>query len=358
MSFNPHKPYDELADLPPTVEVETKRVLRSCIEARAALAELRVSGALIPNQSLLINLIPVIEAQASSEVENIVTTTDRLFRYANVENGRSDPATIETLRYRTALHRGIELLQRTPLSSRTAIEVCQTITGIQLDIRTTPGTALVNDLTGEVVYTPPEGEGSLRQKLSNWERFIHTQDEMDPLVRMALMHYQFEAIHPFLDGNGRTGRVLNLLYLVERGLLDTPVLYLSRYIIQNKTSYYQLLLKVTTEGAWEPWILFVLDAVKSTASATTATIHEIRTLLDETAARIRRTLPKFYSRELVELIFVNPYCRINDVVRAGIAKRQTASVYLRELADAGFLGSVKAGREVLYINSSLINLLA
>ena len=358
MAFDPSLPFNELPNLPPASETETKAILRSCIAARAALAELRISGKLIPNQAMLINSIPLLEARASSEIENIATTTDRLFRYANDTTGQADPATKEALRYRTALYRGFEMLKRRPVSTGMAVEVCRTIRGVDLDIRKTPGTALMNDATEQVIYTPPVGEEVLRSKLANWERYIHEVEEIDPLIRLAVMHYQFEAIHPFVDGNGRTGRVLNLLFLVDKGLLDIPVLYLSRHIIRNKALYYRHLLEVTTQQAWETWILFILEAVRMTAEWTTTKIRAIRELLDETAAAIRRRLPKIYSRELAELIFVNPYCRIGDVVEADIAKRQTASVYLKALAAEGFLDEIKAGRENLYINPPLLALLA
>ncbi len=325
---------------------------------RTALAELRVSGKLIPNQAMLINSIPLLEAQASSEIENIVTTTDRLFRYANDSAGRGDPATRETLRYRTVLHRGFEMLAQRPVSVAIAVEVCRTITGVELGIRNTPGTALVNDAAQQVIYTPPEGENVLRNQLANWERYIHETEEVDPLIRLAVMHYQFEAIHPFVDGNGRTGRILNLLYLVDKGLLDTPVLYLSRHIIQHKALYYRYLLEVTARQDWERWILFILEAVRTTAESTTSKIHAIRGLLDKTGNTIRRTIPKIYSRELTELLFVHPYCRIGDVVKADIAKRQTVAVYLKALVAAGLLEEIKAGRETLYINLPLLALLA
>ncbi len=357
MSFKPNTPFNTLPDLPPLVDVETKPILRSCIKARAAIAELKASGQLIPNQTVLINSIPLLEAQASSEIENIVTTTDRLFRYANDASQRADPATKEALRYRTALHHGFNMLSERPLTTATAVEVCQIIKGSELNIRSTPGTALMNDATGQVIYTPPEGEGLLRDKLANWEHYIHTAEEIDPLIRLAVMHYQFEAIHPFVDGNGRTGRVLNLLYLVDQGLLDIPVLYLSRHIIKNKAQYYQLLMNVTLNGAWEPWVLFMLEAIHVTAQWTTAKIHAIRMILNEAADQMRKKLPKIYSRELTELIFVNPYCRISDLVSSGIAKRQTAAVYLKSLSSEGILNEVKAGRENLYINPRLLALL-
>ncbi|RWD54147.1 MAG: Fic family protein [Mesorhizobium sp.] len=358
MPFSPDRPYNDLPPLPPRQDLETKVVLKACIAARAALAELRVSGQLIPNQAVLINSIPLLEAQASSEIENIVTTTDRLFRFANEAGNQADPATKEALRYRTALSEGFQTLKQRPVSTSTAIAVCRTIKGVELDLRATPGTALMNDATGAVIYTPPEGQVLLRDKLANWERYIHEAEDIDPLIRLAVMHYQFEAIHPFTDGNGRTGRVLNLLYLVDKGLLDIPVLYLSRYIIGNKRAYYDRLLAVTTESAWEDWILYMLEAIRETANWSTARIRAIRDLLDQTAERIRRDLPKIYSRELAEVIFVNPYCRIGDLVAAGIAKRQAASVYLKTVAEHGLLQEMKAGRENLYINPALLALLS
>lgn len=358
MPFSPDRPYNELPLLPPQADVETRAVLKACIEARAALAEVKISGQLIPNQAVLINSIPLLEAQASSEIENIVTTTDRLFRFANEPGNQADPATKETLRYRTALYQGFAMLAKRPVSTSTAVDVCRTIKGVELDVRATPGTALLNEATGRVIYTPPEGQSLLREKLANWERYIHEAEDIDPLIRLAIMHYQFEAIHPFTDGNGRTGRILNLLYLVECGLLDIPVLYLSRYIIAHKHDYYRLLLAVTTDNDWEPWILFMLKAVRDTAQWSTKKIRAIRELLDRTAERLRREAPKIYTRELAEVIFVNPYCRISDLVEARIAKRQAASVYLKSLAGLGILQEIKAGRENIYMNPALLALLS
>lgn len=228
MTFNPNLPFNDPPNLPPVSDIETKAILRSCMSSRTALADLRVSGKLIPNQAMLINSIPLLEAQASSEIENVVTTADRMFRFANDESGRADPATKEALCYRTAQHRGFQMLRQRPVSTVLAAEVCRTIKGVDLDVRKTPGTRLKNDATGQVIYTSPEGKDVLRGKLANWERYIHGAEEVDPLIRLAVMHYQFEAVHPFVDGNGRTGRVLNQLYLVDKGLLDIPVLCLSR----------------------------------------------------------------------------------------------------------------------------------
>ncbi len=358
MTFRPERPYNDLPLLPPSRDIETKSILKACTEARVALTELLVSGQLIPNQAVLISSIPLLEAQASSEIENIVTTTDRLFRFVNEESNQADAATKEALRYRTALREGFRLLEQRPLSTSIAVKVCRTIKGLDLDIRATPGTALVNEATGAVIYTPPDGQDLLRDKLANWERYIHEAEDIDPIIRLAVMHYQFEAIHPFTDGNGRTGRVLNLLFLVDKGLLEIPILYLSRYIIRNKSLYYQRLLAVTTNSEWENWILFMIEAVKETAQWSTLKIRAIRDLLNETTARIRQELPKIYSRELAEIIFVNPYCRIGDLVDSGIAKRQTASTYLKALVEIGVLREIKSGRENLFINPAMLDLLS
>lgn len=357
MSFLPRQPYNELPPLPPVADIESKPLLKACIEARAALALLKGAGALIPNQAVLINSIPLLEAQASSEIENIVTTSDALFRFAQLEDQADDPATKEALRYRSALHQGFASLQERPLTTNTAIQVCSRIKNVEMQIRRVPGTALANAATGEVIYTPPEGEALLREKLANWERFIHDATDIDPLIRMAVAHYQFEAIHPFLDGNGRTGRVLNLLMLVEQGLLDLPVLYLSRYILRNRTQYYSGLLAVTREGAWEPWIAFMLAAITDTARWTTAKIQAVQQLQTDATAFVKARASKIYSRELVDMLFVQPYCRIQNLVDADIAKRQTASVYLKQLAGLGMLREVKVGREKLFLHPNFVHLL-
>jgi hypothetical protein len=252
------------------------------------------------------------------------------------------------LRYSRALFEGFEALRRRPLSTRTAEQVCTTIKGVEMSVRRTPGTTLRNDRTGETIYTPPEGEALLRDLLANWERYLHNETELDPLIRMAVGHYQFEAIHPFTDGNGRTGRVLNSLFLIEEGLLTLPVLYLSRYIINHKADYYRLLLQVTREQDWESWLLYILKGVEQTASWTTGKIAAIRALSEQTAAHVRARLPKVYSHELVSLLFEMPYCRIGSLTERGIAKRQTASVYLKQLVDIGVLKSRRRAEKALH----------
>ena len=355
--WDPVKPYNSLPPLPPPQDLESRLILKACINARAALAELKQAAGLIPNQTMLINTIPMLEAKDSSEIENIVTTTDKLFQHAQWEN-QADPATKETLRYRSALHKGYRSLKDRPLCTATAVEICRTLKGVDMDIRKTLGTQLVNDKTDEVIYTPPEGESALRDMLSNWERFIHNEEEIDPLIRMAVGHYQFEAIHPFIDGNGRTGRVINILYLIQQDLLQLPILYLSRHIIANKADYYRLLLDVTRDGAWEPWILFMLKAVEETSRWTTDKIAAIKGLSDHTTEFVRENLPKIYTRELVDVIFEQPYCRISDLVNKGVAKRQAVSRYLKELVKVGVLREISVGKEKLFIHPKLMKLLS
>ena len=334
------------------MELETKPVLKQCVLARAALAELKQAAALIPNPAILINTLPLLEARASSEIENIVTTADKLFRHLQADSG-ADAATKEALRYRRALLEGVVALKNRPLTTRTAELICTQIKGVEMRVRMGPGTALANDATGAVVYTPPEGEGRLRDLLANWELFLHDEATIDPLVRMAAAHYQFEAIHPFTDGNGRTGRVLNSLFLVEQGLLSLPILFLSRYVIANKADYYRLLLAVTTEGAWEPWLIYMLRAVEDTAAWTTAKIGAVRTLASATAEYVRAKLPKIYSRELVDVIFEQPYCRIANLVQARIAARQAAARYLKALVSIGVLAEQAFGKEKLFVHPKL-----
>ena len=354
-AWRPQAPFNALPLLPPKADMETKVILKQCIRARSALAELKGAGELIPNPAMLINTLPVLEAQASSAIENIITTTDRLFQFREMDEN-ADAATREALRYGQALLEAFGSLQKRPLATRTAEEICSRIKGQPMRVRKIPGTALART-TGEIVYTPPVGEDLLRSLLANWEKFLHEATEIDPLVRMAVGHYQFEAIHPFTDGNGRTGRVLNSLFFISEGLLTLPILYLSRYIIQHKEDYYRLLREVTKTDEWEAWILFMLKGVEETAGWTTAKIEAIRELQSHTAARVRKAAPKIYSHELINLIFELPYCRIQNVMEKEIAERQTASVYLKELVRIGVLEEKPVGREKLFIHPKLMRLL-
>jgi Fic family protein len=353
------QPYFDLPPLPPSVEIETHAVLKACIAARAALAELKQAGALIPNPALLISTLPLLEAQASSEIENIMTTTDQMFRHVGDE-AQANAATKEALRYGRALFEGFNALKDRPLTTRTAEHICTTIKDVEMTVRKVPGTTLSNAATGEVIYTPPVGETMLRNMLANWEKFLHNETDIDPLVRMAVGHYQFEAIHPFTDGNGRTGRVINSLFLIQENLLTLPILYMSRYIIANKADYYRLLLKVTRENDWQSWLLYMIKGVEETARWTTDKIAAIRELSEHTTEHVRQRLPKIYSHELVSVIFELPYCRISSLTSRNIAKRQTASLYLKQLVDIGVLAEADTGKvvkEKLFIHPKLMQLL-
>jgi len=356
--FDPNVPYNDLPDLPPPTEsIENKEILKRCIAARVALAELKQAAELIPNSAVLVNALPLLEARASSEIENIVTTTDKLFEFADIAEDKADPATKEALRYRTALFEGTKMVQRRMLTTDMAIQICSTIKDMELDIRDDSGTKLSNRRSGKVIYTPPIGQGLIQQKLDNWQAFMHERTDIDPLIRMAVQHYQFEAIHPFTDGNGRTGRILNILFLVEQKLLDSPILYLSRHIIEHKADYYRLLYDVTAQRAWEPWIMFMLDGVEQTCTWTTEKIKAIRELMQHTARFVQEQVPKVYSWELIEALFKQPYCRIQNLVSTNIAQRQTASVYLKQLCEMGVLREYKSGRETLFVHPKYIELL-
>jgi Fic family protein len=357
-NFDPKIPFNELPLLPPKIDLEIPSILKACIRANKELAKLKIAERLIPNQTVLINSIPLLESQASSSIENIVTTTDELFEHAQDPSLSMSPATKETLQYRQALYQGYMSLKDRPLSTSVICEICSTIRLIETNVRKLPGTALVNDSTGEKIYTPPEGEDRLRGLLTNWQNYLHQDDDgVDPLIKLAVQHYQFEAIHPFSDGNGRTGRIINLLYLIHQGLLDTPILYLSGYIIKNKSEYYKKLLQVTTDGAWEEWVLYFLDAIFETSKWTMSKIFAIQELMEESSLLIKTKAASIYSKELIELLFSQPYVRIQNLVNSGDVGRFTASKRLKILCDIGFLEEIKRGREKLFINHKFLNLL-
>lgn len=355
--FNPEIPYNDLPLLPPEIHLETPIVLKACIKANKELAKLKIAERLIPNQTVLINSIPLLESQASSAIENIVTTTDELFEYAQSASLSMSSETKETLQYRQALYQGYMSLKERPLSIAIICNICSTIRQIDTNIRNLPGTALVNHSTNKKIYTPPEGEDRLRQLLNNWQNYLHQEDDVDPLIKLAIQHYQFEAIHPFSDGNGRTGRIINLLYLIQQGLLDTPILYLSGYIINNKAEYYRHLLKVTTDEAWVEWVLYFLDAIFETSRWTMSKIFGIQQLMEESSAFIKLKASSIYSKELIELLFMQPYVRIQNLAESGSIGRDTASKYLKILCDIGFLEEIRRGREKLFINHKFLELL-
>lgn len=354
--WTPSEPYNGLPSIP--TNLETIEVLKAVIPARAALAALNQALDTIPNPGVLISTIPLLEAQASSEIENIFTTTDELFRYsADIDTGtKATPAVKETLRYRGTLYHGAQLVKKRPITANTAIEVCSSLRGIEAKIRDLPGTYIGNPATKQVRYTPPEGRDRIAALLSQWQDFINKPGQMDPLVVMAAAHYQFEAIHPFADGNGRTGRMLNVLYLLERGLLNEPVLYLSRYIIQNKAKYYQLLLDVTASGQWQPWLLFMLEAVRDTADSTLQMVGKIQTAQDAFRDAMRATAGAV-DMDLLDVLFMQPYARVSNVVERCAVSRPTATKWLRALVTAGLLNEIKIGRENLFVNAPLLEAL-
>jgi|HubBroStandDraft_3_1064219.scaffolds.fasta_scaffold02305_5 Fic family protein len=355
-NWDPERPYNDLPAPPSADGLETRRVLKAAIGANTALAQLDQAVISIPNPTVLINSIPILEAQASSEIENIVTTTDELFRHLEDDAG-ADPATRETLRYRTALRAGFDHTLERGLTTATASTVCSIIKGRETKVRALPGTRIGRPGTNEVIYSPPEGRDVINEKLSEWERFIHADDGLDPLVKMAAAHYQFEAIHPFSDGNGRTGRILNVLILIDAGLLRLPVLYLSRYIIDSKNDYYRLLLAVTVESAWEEWVLYMLAGIEVTSRYTLRKIAAIRRLQDDFNQRARAASRGGADAEFQSVLFEQPYCRIATVMERCDVSRPTATSWLNALAEAGLLQTVKIGRDRLFINREFLQLL-
>ena len=355
--FNPVKPNNELPFLPPdTSKTETVRILKQENKAIAAIAELKGIANIIPNQSILINAIVLQEAKDSSEIENIITTQDDLYKALSSTIGKINPATKEVMFYREALYLGFKKIkQRTILSVNDIIEIQKILIQNDAGIRSTFGTALVNDKTNEVIYTPPQNYNVIYKLLRNFVEYLNNEEAS--LIKMAVLHYQFETIHPFYDGNGRTGRIINILYLILKGYLDIPILYLSSYIIQNKTMYYDLLLSVTKNDNWEDWILYILKGIEQTANETIIKIKKIRELLDRTIEIVKSKASKIYSKELVEILFINPYCKVEFVTASVNVERKAASRYLHQLEAIGVLKSYKVGKENLFINVELIELL-
>jgi len=354
--MNRDQPYNDLPSLPPLGKLETTAVLKKAIAANRRLAELKGLVNSIPNQAILVNSIVLQEAQLSSEIENIVTTNDELYKAAADEKLATNPHAKEVLLYRQALWHGFNSLKKKPLTTNLFIEIAEIIKGKSIGIRRVPGTKIANS-RGEIIYTPPEGEAIIRDKLSNLEQFLHAEDEIDPLIKLAILHYQFEAIHPFVDGNGRTGRIINILFLVEKGLLDTPILFLSHYILRTKSSYYTGLRNITEKGSWINWIMYILEAIEATAVETEQRVHNILIAMEEARKLIQNKAPKIYSKDLIDIIFQHPYCKIRFLEVAGLAKRQTAAIYLQTLEELGLLKSIKIGLEKYFINKKLIKIL-
>lgn len=357
MPFNPNKPYNELPLLPPKGEIETKAILKKAISANKALAELKGVAALIPNQNILLNTLALEEARDSSAIENIITTRNKLYEAMAISSLKIDPATKEVLNYRKALWKGFtEVKRKGFLTTNMIVDIQANLVETNAGVRKLPGTVLQNEITKEVIYTPPVGESNIRSFLKNFEDYLNSSNGVDPLVKMSVLHYQFESIHPFYDGNGRTGRIINVLYLALNELLDLPILYLSSFIISNKADYYRLLREVTYNNSWDKWILYMLEAIESTSIETSAKILKIKKLLDHTIIEVKEKVPKIYTKELVELIFHQVYCNINFLVENKIALRKTASKYLKELTAIGILREEKVGKEILYINERLFKL--
>lgn len=357
MAFSRKQPYNHLPLLPPEeTAFETMAVYKKLAEARAALAELKGRLPVIPNPMMLVNTLVLQEARDSSEIENIFTSSDRLFR-AFISNRPSvDPATKEVLRYRQALWQGFQVLQKhRKWELSWIVDIFKTITQKDEAVRTS------NVYIGNaynVIYTPPDPGKILIETLENWLAFAEQFNGIDPLIRMAILHYQFESIHPFSDGNGRTGRILNVLYLTHNGLLDLPILYISKYILEFKNEYYRLFTEVTENGNWEAWVLFILEAIYETSKFTLGKVNAIYELFNDVLESVRSKAAEIYSHELIEVLFTQPYCKIQILVDQGIGSRNTASKYLKLLTQMGVLEVKREGKETLYLNQRLYEVLA
>ena len=346
-----------LTKLPLLQEIETQKVLKKAISANRALANLNGVARIIPNSSILINSLVLQEAKDSSEIENIITTHDELYR-ANLDMESVTNEAKEVQNYKEALLRGFSLVSDTKLLlKKHIIEIQEILEQNDAGIRKQAGTNLKNAQTGEVIYTPPQDYETIQELLTNLEIYINEPNDIDSLINMAIIHHQFESIHPFYDGNGRTGRIINILYLILKDLLDIPVLYLSRYIITHKADYYRLLQEVRTEDKWEEWILYILEAVEQTSLETIELINSISDLMIKIQDKISQELPKIYSKDLVEILFMHPYTKIDFLVDRLNITRKTASKYLNELENIGILENVQIKNSKFFINIELFNLL-
>ena len=361
MSYNKNSPYNDLVALPPVDFKESEDILRHLAKASRFLGELNGLCASLPDPQLLINTIVLQESKDSSAIENIVTTQDELYKAAT-EEATASHAAKEVLSYREALYTGLGKMQaqKNLLVTNTMVEIVQTIKQNKTGLRNVPGTSLKNAINGEVIYTPPCCEDVIRQKLAALELFINDNDlsPLDPLIKMALIHYQFEAIHPFPDGNGRTGRIVNALYLVQQQLLSQPVLYLSSYIVKYKSEYYQLLRGVTENNNWHDWTMFMLTALIETSQLTTSKIRNMLSLKEDTEKKMKQSLGPSFSFDLLQLMFTLPYLKIELLEKREIAHRQTASTWLKKLTDADIVKPQKIGRTTYYINYKLMDLLS
>jgi Fic family protein len=339
-------------------DLKTSRILEALNDASRSLAELKGFANSIPNQHILINAITINEAKDSSAIENIVTTHDSIYKVLT-ESGFKEEAAKEVVDYRSAIWRGYEIIKdKGFISTNVLVELQSMIEPSKTGVRKTPGTNLVNSVTGQIIYTPPQSETEIRDLLKNLEEYMNNlEDGIDPLIKMALIHYQFESIHPFYDGNGRTGRILNVLYLVLNNLLDSPILYLSNYINKNKSDYYKLFTEFRENNNYEDWIIYILKGIEETSKNTIELIKKIQEEMESYKNEFMDKLPKIYSDELLDSLFYEVYTRINYIEdRCGVT-RQTASSYLNQLVEVGLLEYEKVGRESIYKNTRLIELL-
>jgi Fic family protein len=343
--------------LPPDVEkIETLPVLRKEAETRQSLAELKGFAPTIPNQNILISAISLQEARESSAIENIVTTQDELYKNITIKSAEMDSSAKEVIDYRKAIYKGYDIIKERKLLSISDItKIQEIIAENNAGIRKLPGTSLVNANANEIIYTPPQSYDEICFLPSNFCQYLN--DNENSLWKMAVLHYQFEIIHPFYDGNGRTGRIINVLYLLLKNYLDTPILYLSSFIINNKDTYYALFQEIREKNIWENWVLFILDGVDKTSKQALEKVRSIKELLESTLEGVKKNCPKIYSKELVELIFENPYSKIDFLVSNLNINRKTASKYLKELEANGFLSHLQAGKEALYINDHFMQIL-
>ncbi len=347
--------------VPDSIELETPAVLRMAARAHRALAELKGAAATIPNETILIDTLALQEAKDSSEIEDIITTEDHLFQGDVISGQFPSAATKEVHHYAVALKIGLaHVREQRFLRLADVLEIQAALEQNRAGLRKLPGTVLKNQQTGEIVYEPPQDPAEIERLMSNFLEHFHCDEpgDPDPLVRMAVLHYQFESIHPFYDGNGRTGRILNLLHLVLHGLLDLPVLYLSRYIVRHKQDYYRGLQAVRENEAWEEWVLYMLSAVEETSRETLTKVREIRDLMQVTKQRLRQDLPKLYSQDLLNNLFRHPYTKIEFIERDLGVSRPTATKYLTALEASGFVRKMKLGRTNFYINEPLFKLLS
>lgn len=335
------------------------RILEALNASSRTLAELKGFANSIPNQHILINAITINEAKDSSAIENIVTTHDSIYKVLT-ESGYKDEFAKEVVDYRSAIWHGFEIIkERGFISTNVLVELQGMIEHNKAGVRKNPGTKLVNSKTGEIIYIPPQEEKEIRDLLKNLENYMNkNDDEVDPLIKMALIHYQFESIHPFYDGNGRTGRILNVLYLVLNNLLDSPILYLSNYINKNKEDYYKLFTEFRENDNYEDWIIYILKGIEETSKNTIELIKLIQNEMESYKQEFIEKLPKIYSDELLDSLFFEVYTRINYIESRCSVTRQTAATYLNSLVDAGLLEFEKVGRESIYKNTRLINLLS